>query len=152
MASTARDRIRAAVYVVRGEGTGQEVLVFDHVHHPEAGTQVPGGGVDPGETLDAAARREVLEETGLVLTGRLTALGAKPTPSGASGSGDISVFFAGRTDEARHSWEHAVTGGTGSPAPGADTGLLFRCYFVPLSRARAARDSYHFSFAHLLQG
>jgi 8-oxo-dGTP pyrophosphatase MutT (NUDIX family) len=36
---------------------------------PDAGTWwfPPGGGVEPGETIGAAARREVLEETGLVL-------------------------------------------------------------------------------------
>ncbi len=78
---TATYRVRAAAYVIRGESGAQEVLVFDHVHYPEAGTQVPGGGVDPGETLDEATRREVLEETGLLVTGPLTAIGVAPTPS-----------------------------------------------------------------------
>ncbi len=61
------------------------------------------------------------------------------------------MFFAVGTDEARDSWEHSVTGGSGTPEPGADTGLLFRCYFVPLSRARAAGDNYHFNYTHLVQ-
>ncbi len=135
--------------MLRGQGTGREVLVVDHVHHPEAGTQVPGGGVEAGETLDAAARREVLEETGLLLADPLVAVGVAHVPA-PSGPGTVTVFFSAEIDDRRTSWDHTVTGGAGHPDPGSDAGLLFRCSFVPLSRARAAGSNHHFSCAHLL--
>ena len=53
-----------AAYVIRNRAA-PELLVFDHVGLPEAGTQVPAGGVRPGEALDQAVLREAYEETGL---------------------------------------------------------------------------------------
>lgn len=144
-------RIRVAVYLVRGTGDGREVLVFDHVDHPEAGTQIPGGGVDTGETLDAAARREVLEETGLTLSGPLRGVAATSTVIATAPGEQVTIFFAADTEEPRDAWEHRVTGGSGTPGPGADTGLLFRCSFVPLAWAEAAAENYHFRHAHLLR-
>ncbi len=41
------------------------LLVFRHVHEPEAGLQVPGGTVEDGESFEAAVCREAFEETGL---------------------------------------------------------------------------------------
>ena len=58
-------RPKVLAYVVRPGETGPELLVFDHVGIPEAGTQVPAGTVDPGERPEQALVREVLEETGV---------------------------------------------------------------------------------------
>ena len=41
------------------------LLVFRQPHDPDAGIQVPGGSVEAGEALEAAALREAREETGL---------------------------------------------------------------------------------------
>jgi 8-oxo-dGTP diphosphatase len=57
-----RARQKAVCYITRD----QDILVFDHTpEHPTAGTQVPSGGLEPGETPAQAATRETFEETGL---------------------------------------------------------------------------------------
>lgn len=41
---------------------GEQVLLLRHTYVP--GWQLPGGGVDPGESAEDAFRREMVEETG----------------------------------------------------------------------------------------
>ena len=42
-----------------------QLLVLLHPDHPDAGTQIPGGSIEPGEAPEQAALREAREETGL---------------------------------------------------------------------------------------
>jgi 8-oxo-dGTP pyrophosphatase MutT (NUDIX family) len=46
----------------------RKVLLLKHTYLP--GWQFPGGGVEPEETAEASAAREVIEETGYAVAGR----------------------------------------------------------------------------------
>jgi 8-oxo-dGTP pyrophosphatase MutT (NUDIX family) len=66
------ERLAARVLLV--DGTGRVLLFRGHdSSRPEAGSWwfTPGGGVEVGESLEQAARREVFEETGHVLPDNL---------------------------------------------------------------------------------
>jgi ADP-ribose pyrophosphatase YjhB (NUDIX family) len=52
---------------------GRKVCLVRHTY--VSGWHLPGGGVDVGETLEQAVIREVLEETGMALTGSPALLG-----------------------------------------------------------------------------
>lgn len=114
-------RQRVLVYVEREDG----LLVFDHHDYPEAGTQVPAGGVHAGEDLTEAARREVLEETGVDIDDEVTLLGEYEHVDGL-GEPALTHFF--RTDAPEglpQTWRHTVVGN------GGDAGLVLDCRFDP---------------------
>ena len=99
------------------------LLVFDHRDHPEAGTQVPAGGVLEAEELEDAVVREVFEETGLELRARPVLLGTHEHLDGL-GRRALSYFFrVDAPDEAPQAWEHIVA------SEGDDAGLVFLCRF-----------------------
>jgi ADP-ribose pyrophosphatase YjhB (NUDIX family) len=56
---------KVLAYITRKEKESMQLLVFRHVHYPQAGLQVPAGTVDAGEDLLSALWREIDEESGL---------------------------------------------------------------------------------------
>lgn len=79
MAPTVR---KVVAYITRDDA----LLVFEHVHEPEAGVQVPAGSVQPGEALTEAVQREAREETGLAALTLVRYLGSRTYDARASHS------------------------------------------------------------------
>jgi 8-oxo-dGTP pyrophosphatase MutT (NUDIX family) len=114
-------RRRVAVYVERES----DLLVFEHRDHPEAGRQIPAGGLEPGEPPEAGALREVFEETGLRLSAAPSLLGTHDHPDGLGRPSRTYFFKVYAPPDAPDAWEHRVTG------EGDDNDLVFLCRFDP---------------------
>ena len=98
-----------------------DVLVFEQRGDPEAGTQVPAGRADRGESPEQALRRELDEEAGL---DRVTILREVPVLGDWVARSEYENHaFEVRIDggPAADTWEHVVHG------DGDDAGLVF-CY------------------------
>lgn len=109
---------RVGAYVTREREGRTELLVFDHRDFPEAGTQVPAGGVDAGESLEQALLRELEEEAGLAGVEIVRLLSDEHWESHS--------FHVRVTGETPDEWTHVVVG------DGDDAGLVFVYRWVPL--------------------
>jgi ADP-ribose pyrophosphatase YjhB (NUDIX family) len=120
---------KVAAYITHGS----RLLVFRHTEFPEAGTQVPGGTVEPGEDLVSAVLREATEETGLVnlTVVRLVGVGVYEPPE-LPGHKDVRAFFhLTCSGEVPERWRHMEEDPSdGSPAP-----IEFEHYWVDLPDA-----------------
>ena len=72
-------------------------IVLVRRKHPPAGWAIPGGFVETGETVETAAVREALEETGLSVT--LTSLlGVYSDPARDPRHHTVSTVYVGRAE------------------------------------------------------
>ena len=89
-----------AVAVALSPGGGRSVLLIRRGHEPFAGSwALPGGFVDPEEDLEEAARRELLEETGVVAPA-MRQIGAFGDPDRDPRGRAISIAFLAVLDAA----------------------------------------------------
>jgi 8-oxo-dGTP diphosphatase len=119
-------RIRVLAYITRNRS---EILVFKHdASYPDAGVQVPGGGLEPNETLELGIMREILEETGLKLTGTPVFLGARVRQSSQYGPQFEHYFWLEAEPSTPDAWTHNVSAGE------LDNGMKFHHEFVPIEQ------------------
>lgn len=71
---------------------GTRVLLIRHGYVP--GWHFPGGGVEPGETAEASARRELFEETGYRAIGSLKLFGFYHNADATSRRDHVALYVA----------------------------------------------------------
>ncbi|SEA57855.1 NUDIX domain-containing protein [Mycobacterium sp. 283mftsu] len=102
---------------------------------PEAGVQIPAGGVRTGETPEQAVLREVGEETGLVGLRLRAQLQTENKPHPVTGQLRMTTFFViDVPHQTPDAWSHSVLG------LDADAGMTFNCRFVALPLQRPLAD------------
>ncbi|MFN0022350.1 MAG: NUDIX hydrolase [Parvularculaceae bacterium] len=105
---------------------GRDILLIKRGRAPFIGQwSIPGGGLEEGERLEDAARREVREETGvaIALTGLIGVYEALPTLHDGEGFLQHTLMI-----------DYAAEWVSGEPAAGDDAALA---EFVPLREALA---------------
>lgn len=120
------------LFLIREGTEGIQLLTFSEPDFPEAGTQVPGGTVDPGENLLDTANREFFEETGKQWKDGWVFFEEEELLHRQTGIPQVeNVFFSwDRKKVLPENWNHLVTGG------GEDEGILFSFQWISLERAK----------------
>ena len=121
---------------------GHRLLVFSHPHFPEAGIQVPAGTVKDDESLEEAALREALEETGLPDLELGAFLGQELRDMAEWGLDQIHdrYFFHLRcTGNPPETWQHFET----DPSDGTPEPILFEFFWADLPHGVPELTGHH---------
>jgi len=136
---------KVLAYVTRPKETGLEVLVFEHVHFPEAGIQVPAGTLQENESLETGALREIEEEVGLKFTITKKYLGEFEYDRQDRDELHLrNVFEIEAPPSTKDSWIHTVK------SHDEDNQLQFKCYWLPLEAAQKTLAAEQGNYLHLL--
>lgn len=121
--------ITVRAYIVRKHQTGYQLLVFNHPDCPEAPIQIPGGGVDPGESLETALY-QILEESGLSQLRLIRKLGVAEMcwRSPRKQINQRHFYLLEASPDTPDRWQHQVQG------DGMDAGMQFSYYWHRPSR------------------
>ena len=110
------------------------VLLIRRGHEPYAGAYaLPGGFVELGETVEAACRREVAEETGIIV-GALELVGVYSDPRRDPRGHTVSVVYAARLPAPR-------VPRAGSDASGAEWIADWRSLALAFDHAKILEDA-----------
>ena len=123
---------KAVAAVLRTGENGREILVFQH---PLAGVQLPKGTIEENEGIEAAALRELEEESGLALNCNPRVIGkwTRIVQGGRQQAGPLEanewhVAILQTAADLPNRWVHSAQG---SPA---EEGLLFEFYWLPVDQ------------------
>ncbi len=121
---------KVLAYFYRNNQEIKEVLVFDHQGMPEAGTQIVGGTVEPGEDLMLAIKREIFEEAGLeILISELHFLAETIYQRKDRPEINERTYYKISGEKLPNNWSHRVI------SEGEDDGLVFLFYWISFEQA-----------------
>jgi 8-oxo-dGTP pyrophosphatase MutT (NUDIX family) len=124
------ERATKVVLYVTHQG---RVLVFSEPDYPHIKLQVPGGTVEDGEPVEEAARRELLEETGLSDIATMTLLGVRDYTFTVRGTAcrherhHFHLTLAAASQERWQHWEQNSSLGLGP--------IRFELFWLPIDVA-----------------
>lgn len=127
------------------------LLVFRHVDFPEAGVQVPGGTIKPGEEPAAAVLREAQEETGLEGLSLVSFLGSDEWRVSEAEKEQINLRYFYHLEceqNVPQTWQHYEH----HPSEGPAEPILFEFYWLPVSVAADSLPPYFHSQLGKLPG
>lgn len=126
--------------VVREGAEGPELLVFDH---PQAGTQIPKGTLDEGESHRDGVLRELAEETGVADVEIVRSVGTWDRQVSPTEKHKWEVFELRPTAPLDEDWIHAAEGSE------IEKGLMLRCHWLRLDMF--AVEAMHPVFGHVVE-